>query len=134
MRRFDDGETDGAGQLGELQESLSDLQDLAAKIGAGDVQRDDVLWRLRSYFHVVGVVIDEFQRDPSRDQKTQTAVILLGEIQSLVSDLILELADEDLEDLTQDESFEPRVLSDRTSGIPSMIPFPSRRAIDSEDR
>jgi len=134
VRRFDDGETDGAGQLGELQESLSDLQDLAAKIGAGDVQRDDVLWRLRSYFHVVGVVIDEFQRDPSRDQKTQTAVILLGEIQSLVSDLILELADEDLEDLTQDESFEPRVLSDRTSGIPSMIPFPSRRAIDSEDR
>ena len=133
MRRFDDGEMGGAGQMDQLQESLSDLQDLAAKIGSGDVQRDDVAWRLRSYFHVVGVVIDEFRRGPSRDRKTKAAVILLGEIRSLVGDLILELADEDLEDLTQGESFEPRGFADRTPGIPLIIPFSSRRPIDSED-
>jgi GTPase len=134
VRCFDDGETDGAGQVGQLQESLSDLQNLATQIGAGDVQRDDVLWRLRSYFHVVGVVIDEFSRGTARSQKTEVAVTLLGEIQRLVGDLIRELADEDQRGLVQDESFGAQVLSDRTSGISSMTPFPSHRPIDSEDR
>jgi hypothetical protein len=133
VRRIDIGETGGASQVGQLQESLGDLQDLAIRIGAGDVQRDDVLWRLRSYFHVVGVVIDEFQREPSRDQKTQEAVILLREIQSLVNDLIQELADEIPENLPQDESSEPRVLSSRTAGISPLVSFPGRRPINFDD-
>ena len=134
VRRIDDGETSGEGQLGQLQESLSDLQNLAMKIGAGDVQRDDVLWRLRSYFHVVGVVIDEMNREPARSQKTEVAVTLLGEIHRLVGDLILELADEDLRGLAQDEPFGAQVLSGRISGIPSTTLFPCHRPIDSKDR
>ena len=133
MRCFDDDETNGAGQLIRLQESLDDLQELATKINVGDVQRDDVLWRLKSYFHVVGVVIHEFQGDPSRDQNTQTAVSLLAEIQSLVSDMIVELADEHLEGLEHDDTFEPQVIGERSSSLPSIIPFPSHRGVDSDD-
>ena len=134
MKQFYDGEASESGKVIRLQESLGDLQELAAKIAAGEVQREDVLWRLRSYFYVVGVVIEEAKRGLSLGSDTRLAVSLLSEIQRLVNDLIIELADGELSEELDEMPIDPRPAPCRASTDGSIIPFPGRPIVDSDDR
>ncbi len=124
-------------QIERLENSLADLKELAASIEAGSVCREDVLWRLRSYFHVVSFLSREFEEKVADDEQTLVAANVLGDIQGLVSELILELADQELseseeEELTTSLSPLPRVASLAVN--PSIIPFPDRKMGTPEDR
>jgi len=121
-------------QLIQLQDSLADLQDLATKIESGEVQHDDILWRLQSYFHVVGVVLSEFSSVPGKGEMMVRAVELLEAVQSHVSDLVLGLSLSEFP--TVDEVSDSSVLPSRPKSSTlqaSIIPFPSRLVTDSDE-
>ena len=121
-------------QLIQLQDSLADLQDLAAKIESGEVQRDDVMWRLQSYFHVVGVVLSEWGSVPGKGETMGKAVGLLESVQGHVSDLVLGLSVREFP--TVDELTDSSVLPSRPQSSTlqaSIIPFPSRLVTDSDE-
>lgn len=121
-------------QLIQLQDSLADLQDLAAKIESGEVQRDDVMWRLQSYFHVVGVVLREWGSVPGKGETMGKAVGLLESVQGHVSDLVLGLSVREFP--TVDEVMDSSVLPSRPQSSTlqaSIIPFPSRLVTDSDE-
>ncbi len=121
-------------QMIQLQDSLEDLQGLATRIESGEVQRNDILWRLQSYFHVVGVVLNELSSLPEISDSSNRAVGLLQTIQEQVSDLILDLSARELS--AEDHFEESSVLPSRQPSSPltaSIIPFPSRQSADSDE-
>merc|ERR1711916_352211 len=63
------------------------LQDLAARIESGEMHRDDVLWRLQSYFHAVGVVLDECggSGEPSEPVRQAVSVLQLFKVRCKTS-------------------------------------------------
>ena len=113
-------------QIERLEDSLGDLQELAGRIDAGTVCREDVLWRLRSYFHVVGFLGREFEQDVSDDDQVLAASRILGEIQGLVSELILDLADQELSVLEEEKEVTESLVSKRQAqaSLACIIPFP----------
>mmetsp|Transcript_22235 Transcript_22235/g.29761 ORF Transcript_22235/g.29761 Transcript_22235/m.29761 type:complete len:130 (-) Transcript_22235:117-506(-) len=124
-------------QIERLENSLADLRELAASIEAGSVCREDVLWRLRSYFHVVSFLSREFEEQVADDEQTLAAANVLGDIQGLVSELILELADQELSGSDEEEfrsSVSPLPKVATLAANPSIIPFPDRKVTTSEDR
>ena len=118
----------------QLQDSLNDLQELAARIESGEMHRDDVLWRLQSYFHAVGVVLDECGGSGEASEPVRQAVSVLQSIQSQVQDLVLEIAERE-RTLDQD-SLGHSVLPSRkqsSSFAASIIPFPTRQKSDPDE-
>jgi len=118
----------------QLQDSLNDLQELAARIESGEMHRDDVLWRLQSYFHAVGVVLDECGGSGEPSEPVRQAVSVLQSIQSQVQDLVLEISERE-RTLDQD-SLGHSVLPSRKqtpSLAASIIPFPTRQKSDPDE-
>lgn len=81
-----------------VEEALIDLQKLACAIGRGEVERENVAWRLRHYLVVVELVLREFAHSPKQNEKSQHAVVLLQDVKRLVKELIEDLSDERLWD------------------------------------
>ncbi len=104
-------------EVERLEAALQDLQSLADQMAVGEVRREDLVWRLNSYFSAVKLVLDETARGGALDARCLRAVALLRAIHVSVRELILSLS--------ENAEVARGGLPHGGVGVDSIVPFPT---------